>query len=162
MMPIDIELDGYFSCKKGETDYKIKYVHHPGDTPLDKLYYCESVRYQMHIRPDGRVAPCMGFSDSALGDKFESVLEEHLGDITLKSFYHDVVETKVLDLANKNPDCLDCEHLRKCCGGCMVQGITEEGDFLIPDDQICNFYKNIGEDAVREVADNALERLGLK
>lgn len=161
--PMDLELDGFFKCKKGSTEYTVPYEHHvSGDLDLAKAPYCESMRYNMHIRPDGRVAPCMGFSDTVLGGKFPSVLEEHLGDILLEGYYHDVVETKVADLTAKNPECAACEHLLSCFGGCMVNGITDDGDYLVPDPQICWFHKNVGPAAVREVADAALERLGKK
>ena len=31
--------------------------------------------------------PCMGFSDTVLSDRFPSVLENHLGDLTLEGYY---------------------------------------------------------------------------
>ena len=158
-MPIGIELDGYFYCEKGKTDYKVHYVHHAEENAdWSKYPYCESVRYNTYIGPDGRLAPCMGFSDTALREKFPSVLEHRLGDLTLDSYYHDVVETKVSDLLAKNPECASCELLRKCCGGCMIEGITDEGDYLVPDKRCCYFHKHIGEAAVRAVADAAIRQ----
>ncbi len=47
-------------------------------------------------------------------------------------------------------------------GGCMLNGIGDDRDYLIPDPLICWFHKNVGEKAVRDVADAALERLGHK
>jgi hypothetical protein len=38
----------------------------------------------------------------------------------------------------------------------MLQGMTDEGDYLVPDPQICWFHKNVGEASVRAVADAAL------
>ena len=161
--PIDVELDGFFLCKKGSTDYKVTYQHHTKDgSPWDKLPYCESIRYNPHICPDERVAPCMGFSDTVLGNRFPSVMEEHLGDILLRGHYHDVVETKLSDLLAKNPECAECEHWLGCTGGCMLSGMGDDGDYLVPDPQICWFHKNVGEAAVCEVVDAALERLGKK
>ncbi len=158
-MPIGVELDGYFRCEKGKTEYKIGYVHSAKDgADWRKQPYCESVRYHAYIGPEGRLAPCMGFSDTALKERFPSVLEHPLGEMTLDSFYHDVVETKVSDLLKKNPACAVCEHLPKCCGGCMVEGITDEGDYLVPDGRCCYFHKHIGEDAVRAVADAAIRK----
>ena len=162
-MPLDVELDGYFSCKKAETDYSIPYTHKAKkDSDWSRLHYCESVRYNMYIGPDGRLAPCMGFSDTAIGKKFPSILEGHLGPLTLDSYYHDVVETKIADLLEKNPRCRDCEHLPVCCGGCMIEGITDDGDYLVPDERCCYFHKHIGEQAVREAADAAILAAGLE
>jgi len=158
-MPLDIDLDGYFSCRKGRTDYQIRYVHHAKeDSDWTKIPYCESMRYTLHIRPDGRVAPCMGFSDSVLGDRFPSVLNEHLGDISLQGYYHDVVETRLSDVLKHNPECASCQYWPRCTGGCMVECMNEEGDYLIPDRRICYFHRNIGEEAVRQIADEAIQK----
>ena len=162
-MPLDIELDGFFRCKKGETAYTIAYVHHTKeDSDWSKLPYCESVRYNMYIGPEGRLAPCMGFSDTALGKKFPCVLEKPLGSLTLSGYYYDVVNTKVSDLLVKNPQCASCGFLPVCCGGCMVESITDDGDYLVPDARCCYFHKHIGEHAVRKAADAAILAAGLK
>ncbi len=47
----------------------------------------------------------------------------------------------------------------KCTGGCLVQGITEDGDFLRPDPKLCWFFRNKGAGAVKEVADAAISRI---
>lgn len=160
--PLDVELDGFFTCKKGKTAYTIPYVRHPKDgLGWDKLPYCESVRYHVHVGPEGRLAPCMGFSDTVLAEHFPSILEQHLGDATLSGTYYETVQTKVADLLGKNPECAQCEHLSACCGGCMIQGITDEGDYLVPDDRCCYFHKHIGEAAVREAADAAILASGM-
>ncbi len=161
-MPLDLDLDGYFRCKKGQTDYKISYVHHAADNgDYAKIHYCESVHYNLYIGPEGRLAPCMGFSDTALKDRFPSVLEEPLGKITLQGYYHDVSETRLSDLIAKNSECAACEHFVPCCGGCMVEGITDEGDYLVPDPRCCYFHKHIGENAVRKVCDEAIMKAGI-
>ncbi|MBQ8136587.1 MAG: SPASM domain-containing protein [Clostridia bacterium] len=116
----------------------------------------------LYIGPDGRLIPCMGFGDTALTKKFPSILEEGLAPLTLNGYYHDVVETKISDLLAKNPECAACEYLPKCCGGCMVESITDEGDYLVPDQRCCYFHKHIGEQAVRDAADAAIRAAGLK
>lgn len=152
-MPINIDLDGYFHGKKGSTDFSVPYEHScKPDTDWRKIYYCDSAHYNVYIGSDGRLVPCMGFSDTALKDRFPSVLEHHLGELTLRSFCHDVAETRVSDLIEKNPECAACIHLPQCTGGCMVEGITDEGDFLVPDRRACYFHKYIGADAVRKTA----------
>lgn len=155
--PIDVDLDGFFSCKKGSTDYEVPYERHlKADSDWTKYPYCESMRYNLHIRPDGRVAPCMGFSDTMLGGTFASVLEEHLGDIMLEGAYYNVVNTKLSDLLQASLECRECEHWTACAGGCMLHGMTDEGNFLVPDPQVCWFHKNVGTQAVHDVADAVL------
>lgn len=162
-MPLKIELDGFFKCPKGSTDYSLSYVHHPKTDNWNKIPYCESVRFMVYIGPDGRIAPCMGFSDHpALRDKYPSILETPLGELSLSGYYHDMVNTKVSDLLAKNPECVECPHMPACCGGCMVEGITDDGDFLVPDQKCCFFHKNVGEQTVREIADAAILAAGLK
>lgn len=161
--PIGIELDGYFRCGKASTDYRVSYLHHPGDNPnWERIPYCESMRHNMYIGPDGRVCPCMAFSGSAINDRFPSVLEQPLADITLSGYYRDVVGTKVADLLEKNPSCAGCEHLNECCGGCMAQDMTEGGGFLVPDRRCCWFFKHVGAEGVREVADAAIREYGAR
>ena len=156
-MPVDIELDGYFFCKKGQTDYRVTYASRESNGfAWNRIPYCESMRYNMHIGSNGRIYPCMAFSDSALSEVFPSSLEQPLGKITLSGVSHDVVETKVADLLARNPECSACGHLPNCMGGCMVQSMSEEGDYLIPDQRCCYFHKHIGEAAVREIADAAI------
>ena len=157
-MPMGIELDGYFGCKKGKTEYRSAYVkRHPSGDAYNKYPYCESLRYHAFIGPDGHLVPCMGFSDTALNDKFPSVLEHHLSELSLNSFYQDVANTRVSDYLSHNPECVKCEYLPSCMGGCMLQDITDEGDYLVPDKRACYFHRNIGEKAVREVADAAIK-----
>ena len=133
-MPLDLELDGYFNCKKGATFYTIPYSHDLKENmDWNKIPYCESTRFNTYIGPEGNLAPCMGFSDSPLKEKFPNVLKQPLAELTLSGFTYDIVNTKVADFLAKNPECRDCEHLGHCTGGCMLADITDEGDFLVPD-----------------------------
>lgn len=156
-MPIGIELDGFFHCRKGETNYRIGYSHRlDADTDWTQVPYCEAMRYVMHIGPDGRAYSCMAFYNSGLKDAMPSVLNQSLGEISLAGAYRDMVDTKVADLLAKNPECASCEHLPNCCGGCMAQNMTDDGDFLVPESRCCYFYKHVGEQAVRDIADAAI------
>ncbi len=158
-MPVSIELEGFFRCKKGSADYKINYVHNlEGHSDYSKLPYCESTWFNTYIGPDGKVAPCMGFSDTVLKERFPSVLETPLAEITLNSFYQSVADTRLSSFVDKNPECRDCGYLAKCAGGCMLQDMTDDGDYIVPDQRSCYFFKHIGEAAVREAADAAIRK----
>ena len=160
---IGIDLDGYISVKAAETKYKIPVISSlDRNYDMSKVPYCESVCHNTHIRPDGRVAPCMGFSDTILGDRFPSVLEEELADILLESYYQDVVNTKLSDLLEANPECKECEHFGKCTGGCMVSDITDDGNYLIPDQRNCYIHKHIGVENVKKAIDDAIKNAGLE
>ena len=57
--------------------------------------------------------------------------------------------SQLSDLLEKNADCRECEHWDRCVGGCMLNGITEEGNYLVPDPMACWFHKHVGEEGVR-------------
>lgn len=165
-MPIDIELEGFFTGKAGKLDHKTAYVKHLEDgISLESVDYCESVHHFAYISPEGRLVPCMGFADSPLGPRFPNILEEgtSLPEASLdeNSTYRKVVDTTVADVAactEENPECVGCEHLRSCLGGCMLESTTPEGNFLHRDERCCWFFKNVGEEAVTRVAEAAIER----
>ena len=158
-MPLELELDGFFACKQGQTDYRVSYVHSASeDEDWSRYPYCEAMLRNAYIGSDGSLAPCMGFADTAMKNRFPNVLETPLGKLTMEGFYHDMVGTKVSDLLAGNPECRSCEHLSYCHGGCMLAGITDDGDYLVPDPVCCYFHKYIGQNAVREVTDAAISR----
>lgn len=162
-MPISINLDGYFSCAKGETDYVVLYDKQSIlQSNVDQKFYCNEMRNSMHIRPDGRIIPCMGLSDTIWGKKAPSILEKHLWDIAEDPFYRALADTTLSAFLEKNPECGKCEHWKNCTGGCLVQDISEDGDYLIPDHRHCWFFKHIGIEAVRSVADAAISKYVLK
>ena len=159
-MPLGIQLDGYFSCKRGSTEYMVPFVHHaPRDADWSRFPYCEAMQHTAYISPEGRLLPCMGFSDTPVEKHSPSVFDQPLGQLTQKSYYADVVATKVSDLLAKEPECAQCPHLPACCGGCMQESMTEDGDYLVRDREICWFFKNVGEAAVSAIADAAIAKI---
>ena len=161
-MPIDLQLDGYFSCKRGSTDYKVPFVHRaPENADWSRLPYCEAMQHTAYISPEGHLLPCMGFADSPVDQACPSVFQQPLGELSQKSHYADLVATKLSDLLAKDAECARCPHLHSCCGGCMQESMTEDGDYLVRDQEACWFFKNVGEAAVRAVADAAIARHAL-
>jgi radical SAM protein with 4Fe4S-binding SPASM domain len=157
-MPIALDLDGYFSCKGGETKYRVPYAHAMENVEnFERQYLCESVRHVAHISAEGRLVPCMGFCGTALEDKFPSLLEEPMDKLTLDSFYEQVASSRMENLMANDPECAECPHLKTCGGGCMVDGVTPEGKYAHRSWTSCYFHKNIGADAVRAVADAAIK-----
>jgi radical SAM protein with 4Fe4S-binding SPASM domain len=158
-MPIEVDLDGYFSCKKGSTEYELPMDKRVAPSEkLEQSFYCSEMHSNMHIRPDGRIVPCMGLSDTVWGDRMPSLLEEHLWDISQEPSYRKLADTNLAEFLEKNPECGKCEHWKKCGGGCLVQDISENGDYLVPDKRRCWFFKNIGIEAVKIIADAAIDR----
>lgn len=157
-MPLDIELDGYFSCKKGETAYKVPLVKNLREgASFERCYICESARHTAHISAEGRLVPCMGYCGTVLDEKFPSLLERPMGELTVDSFYDKIASLRMEDLIAAEPECAQCPHLAKCGGGCCpMEGLSETDEYPRKVSGACYFHKNIGEAAVRQVADAAI------
>lgn len=161
-MPISLELDGFFACKAGSTKYKVSYVHRLTEKmDLSIIPYCESVKHNAYIDAEGRLVPCMGFADNPLAKKFPSLLNDDWKKASWDSFYAQVTNTKIQQMIDFNPECQGCEHIYRCGVGCMVEGTTADGNWLHYDPHCCWFHKNVGEQAVREVADAAIKKYAL-
>ncbi len=164
-MPIDINLDGFFAGQKGQIDYRVSYAKRIGPkADLDKIRYCGAMRHTAYISPEGQLVPCMGFSGTALSNDFPTILgESSIGAVTgnRENLYSKVSRTTVGDMVacgKENPECAECEHLRACLGGCMVQDTTEDGNHLHHDETCCWFFKNVGAAGVDAVAHAAIEK----
>ncbi len=157
-MPISILLDGFFECKAGSTKYRIPYVHHmKPNVKLEKIPFCESIHFQTYIDAEGRLVPCMGMADHAeFCMQFPYVLESGFGESTWNSNYASVSEMKLSDVRARNEECRECEHFNACGGGCMAAGMEEDAPCGTCDRNACWFHKNLGEEAVRAVAEAAI------
>ena len=80
-----------------------------------------------------------------------------MGKLTVDSFYEQVASSRMEDLMANDPECAKCPHLKTCCGGCMVDGVTPEGEYAHRSKASCYFHKNIGAEAVRAVVDAAIK-----
>ncbi len=159
-MPVTIAMDGYFACRKGSTEYIIPYIrHYKNDADFQKIPCCSEIYTSMYIGPDGTISPCMSFSCfDSITRKMPNILVKSMSEITLNSAYSEIASCTVADLLASNEECMLCDHKDKCCGGCFAQYITDDGAYKNIDKRTCYFYKNIGEGAVREVADTAIIR----
>ena len=156
-MPLNIDLDGFFSCDAGSVEYKVDYVNPDTEkTDFFKIPCCKEIKQSAYIDAEGRLLPCMGFADSPLADKFANLLSEDWRKASWDSLYSKVADTTIQQMVDANPQCRDCEYLRQCIGGCMAAGITPDGSWLHFDPQRCWFYMNVGEQAVRDAADAAI------
>lgn len=85
---------------------------------------------------------------------FDKPLWQQLND----SYYREVAKTTVGDLVKSCEKCRDCEYLRRCYGGCMLTGMDESGNYLLPDENICRFFHSDYESRIREAADNVIRK----
>jgi radical SAM protein with 4Fe4S-binding SPASM domain len=123
-----------------------------------KAVFFEPSLYKLLLKcnADGMVAPCQGMCETDVAESFPSLKEQSLSEILKDSAYVKYSYAKVGDV-RRNSECGKCEYKDRCAGGCMVESMTEEGDFLVPDKRTCYFHKHIGADAVRKVADEVIK-----
>ena len=150
--PMDINIDGCFIGKKEKKEFIISINHNiQSIEKFEKYYICEEARYRAYISSEGKIMPCMGFSEGPISDKFPSVLEKSLAEITTNSFFKDVVYTTKKQFLEKNEECKKCPHLLKCDGGCSASALNDTGDFCKIDQKVCNFHKKNYADEIRKV-----------
>ena len=155
--PIDINIDGCFRGNKGKKEFLIPINHNIKSVEkFEKYYICEEARYRAYISPEGQVMPCMGFSGSSISNKFPSLLEKSLAEITTNSFFRDVVYTTKKQFLERNKECKKCSHLLKCDGGCSASALNDTDDFCGIDQKICNFHKKNFADEIRKVIPNGI------
>ena len=155
--PLDIHLEGFFTCRReNPRNYEITFMQKiSAGADWSKIAACGSIQHSIFIGPEGRVVPCIGFSDTVIADKFPAIFEQTLPEALEDKFYRGVLEIKMADYLKSQPQCAECPHLNSCGGGCLLDGITDAGDLLVPEERVCYFYKNIGAAVVKELADAA-------
>ena len=158
--PLDIYLEGFFSClRENPRNYRITFMQNISDgADWSTMPACGSIQHVIFIGPEGRIVPCMGFSDTVIADKFPTIFGNTLPQALEDSFYRGVIKITMADYLKAQPQCAACPHLNFCGGGCLLDGITDTGDLLVPEERVCYFYKNIGAKSVHEVADAAINR----
>ena len=74
---------------------------------------CSAAQYNMTIEPDGRVIPCQSWIHEGVGniltDSWESIWQ-HPTCVALRSGKY----------AERNEECLNCQYLADCGGGCPL------------------------------------------
>ena len=149
--PININIDGYFKAYKGSKEFIIAHIHFMKSVDdIAKRYICKTARFKSYISAEGKIMPCMGFCGSDMADKFPSIFEKSLAEITTNSFYKDIVCTTKKEFLNKNKECTTCEHLLNCAGGCSACALTDTGDYCGIEQKHCNFFKKDFANEIRK------------
>lgn len=149
--PINITIDGYFNGFKGQKQFLISHIHNVKSIDeLSKMYICKTARFKSYISADGKIMPCMGFCGSSIADKFPSILEKSLAEITTDSFYKDIVCITKSKFLEKNKECKECKDLLHCAGGCSACALNDTGDYCGIEPKHCNFFKKNFADEIRK------------
>ncbi len=148
--PINIMLGGFFSCRKGQTDYRIPCKKEGSTSQL----LCQSARNMMNISADGKLLPCMSLYGLPIQDEMPDLKEISLIDALSDSVYMKRIETPVCELIARNEKCRDCAYKEVCGGGCRASALSRNNgsDYLGIDPAVCFFFRNGYEEKIAKAA----------
>lgn len=153
--PVDIQLGGFFMCKKGSHEYccPAKKSYKDAEKRL-KEPLCMSARNMMYISADARLLPCIPLSGLPIQDKFPSLEDMTIVEAMRDSLYLERISAPVSQLFDHQAECANCEHRFYCNGGCRAAALMENGgtDYFGVDSWTCLFFKGGYEEKIAGVA----------
>lgn len=159
-MPIGLFLAGCFACDKNSVQYGIPNFKYVMDCDCGNKSVCGHARNSLYISPEGFALPCMIIANTGLRNEFPNILEVPLGDILKDSFYMKIIDIRMSDYLERNPDCLKCEYKNLCGAGCRGFAIGNGStDYLAVDEDTCYFFTEGYHNKVKAVADETITKL---
>lgn len=156
-MKISLQLDGFFYCKKGSTDYNIPFIRYDPKSDYLKRVLCGSVRNSLYISPEGIALPCMPLVSTKLKDNYPSILDNKLCEILSDSYYMKMIDTRLKEYFDCNPECNACEYKGACNGGCRADAAIHNSGYMAKDLKTCFFFKNNYKEKIKMVVDSVLK-----
>lgn len=154
--PVDLVLDGFFTYLRGRRNYTSGFVLGCNPEMIGSCYICAVTRTNCYLSSEGQVLPCMSMAGTPVGAKFPYLKDSSLKEIFNDSFLTEAGDYTIQDLANHNPECRECEHLGDCSGGCRATATSDRyDDYLLPDENICSFFKEGWSDKIKDKAETA-------
>ena len=141
--PLSLSLDGFYvydcSAKKQASMMEKGVL----EKDFGKALMCGHVRRELYVSPGGNVLPCMSMAGTPIEEQFPNMLEIPLEKILDDgSFYMDVINFRVSDFMEHNPECRKCEYRTDCCGGCRAFAVINgSSDYLAKDPVACEYFK---------------------
>lgn len=98
------------------------------DSPLMSITHglvcpCVVGKFYLVIKSNGDAIPCP-LLDCSLGNIYQNTIDE---------IWHNSIMKEINDLSVLNKECLDCEYLHACAGGCRGLAYTMKGSYLCKD-----------------------------
>lgn len=156
--PLTIGLEGFFNYDVNYNEVGSFNEKGIAESKFGKALMCGHVRREMYVSPKGNVLSCMSMVGGPIEDQFPNMLETPLEDILdSKSLYMDIVNYRVSDFMEHNPECRICEYRCLCCGGCRALAVLDHPtDYLAKDEITCKYFK----DGWKEKKDELLRGIG--
>jgi radical SAM protein with 4Fe4S-binding SPASM domain len=151
--PINIQLGGFFMCRKGSRDYNF-----PSKKPYTdeskrlKEPLCMSARHMMYISADAKLLPCIPLSGLPIQDEFPALSDMTIAEAMRDSLYLDRISAPISELFNRQAKCAACEHRLHCNGGCRAAALMESEDYFGVDTWTCLFFKGGYEENINNIA----------
>lgn len=142
-MPLTLGLEGFFLYDKGPRRIVNVFEKNIPEERFHKALMCGHVRREIYVSPKGNVLPCMSMVGGEMEKEFPNMLETPLEEILNQdSLYMNIVNFRVSDFMEHNPECMKCEYRTACCGGCRAIALRENpNDYLAKDLDACAFFK---------------------
>ena len=141
--PLSLMLEGFFHYSRERQREKAVNEKDVDEGAFGQTLMCSIVRSSMYVSPRGNVLPCMSLVGTPIEAQFPNLLETPLEKILSESsHYMNVVDLRVGDYMEHNPDCRACEYREACCGGCRAVALNAcPEDYLSRDMHACEYFR---------------------
>ena len=142
-MPVTIGLEGFFNYDMPDRKLRAFNEKNIPEEYWSKVTMCAHVRRGMYVSPKGNVLSCMSMVGGPIEEKFPNMLETPLEDILDKSsVYMDIINFRISDYMEHNPECRTCKYAVACNGGCRALALQDySDDYLAKDAYTCEYFK---------------------
>ncbi len=156
-MPLSIMLGGFFWVNNRNPDKFLVPLQKSCQDP-DKMCICGHARQVMYISAEGRTLPCLALSGMDIQEEFPLIGEIGLSQCLTNSRYMRMIDTRVSEYFEHNPECAACEYAKECIGGCRAAALeTTPNDIMGKDTFACELFRGGWVPKIRAVAEAGIE-----
>ena len=140
--PIALNLSGFFLARDTK-NYLSGYCRMFEDNSNENHCLCGHVRNCTFINADGKILPCIPFSDATnVHEHFQNIHESRLKDVLSDSYNMNIISATMRDYLEHNSYCRECEFKYRCAGGCRGRAVAKSltNDIWARDNVFCTFY----------------------
>ena len=151
--PLNITMEGFFTYDLNRQRTRAFFEKDIEEKYFSKATMCSHVRREMYVSPKGNILPCMSMVGGPIEEQFPNMLETPLEEILdNQSLYMDIINLRISDYMEYNPECKECEYREACCGGCRAIAVRDHPtDYLAKDPLACEYFKGGWMDRKSEV-----------
>lgn len=112
-------------------------------------YACDTCAYGTYLEPEGRLLPCLAYTDTPFAAEMPNVYEVGFVNAYNDARLRNICDMKRGDLFDKNSECADCGDFERCGVGCRAIAAQQNGDIHAKDEQMCLMFKNGYKEKIR-------------